>query len=84
MTFRKCVGISVRRFRILARRLSRETRAQDELRFLARLSNTALGFINRIIKTGKFEDSFSAFETARWGRIAGVKRFQNFSSWSAV
>ena len=83
---RSAVGISIRRFRkSLARRLSRETRAQDEVALSSASvqTNSAMRLpINRIIKTGKFDwGSFSAFEDGSIQvEIAGVKQwFQNFS-----
>lgn len=81
---RSAVGISIRRFcESLARRLSRETRAQDALSSASVQTDSAMRLpINRIIKTGKFDwGSFSAFEDGSIEvEIAGVKQwFQNFS-----
>ena len=83
---RSAVGISIRRFcESLARRHSRETRAQDEVALSSASVQTDSAMripINRIIKTGKFDwGSFSAFEDGSIEvEIAGVKQwFQNFS-----
>jgi hypothetical protein len=83
---RSAVGISIRRFcESLARRLSRETRAQDEVALTSASVQTDSAMrlpINRIIKTGRFDwGSFSAFEDGSIEvEIAGVKQwFQNFS-----
>jgi hypothetical protein len=83
---RSAVGISIRRFcESLARRHSRETRAQDEVALSSASVQTDSAKrlpINRITKTGKFDwGSFSAFEDGSIEvEIAGVKQwFQNFS-----
>jgi hypothetical protein len=83
---RSAVGISIRRFcESLARRLSRETRAQDEVALSSASVQTDSPMqlpINRIIKDGKFDwGSFSAFEDGSFEvEIAGVKQwFKNFS-----
>ena len=80
------VEISIRRFcESLARRLSRETRAQDEVALSSASVQTDSAMrlpINRITKTGKFDwGSFSAFEDGSIEvEIAGVKQwFRNFS-----
>ena len=83
---RSAVGISILHFcKSLARRHSRETRAQDEVALSSASvqTNSAMRLpINRITKTGKFDwGSFSAFEDGSIEvEIAGVKQwFQNFS-----
>ena len=83
---RSAVGISIRRFcESLARRHSRETRAQDEVALSSASVQTDSAKrlpINRITKTGKFDwGSSSAFEDGSIEvEIAGVKQwFQNFS-----